>query len=157
MDVEPGVPQRKVLLKVLERLGEVQLVARRLVSPLLLPVSEPRVLLRQVEVQRALALRLPLLLKPVSEPRVWQLVGWASQVWLPEMCCRSRLASEPRAAVRLVVPERNRPELGDGALVLAWARLDRLPERFRLRLQPGPMAQVFSQVPHPLRSQEPLT
>ena len=157
MDVEPGVPQRKVLRKVLERLGEVQLVARRLVSPLLLPVAEPQVLVRQVEVLRTLALRFPHLLKPVSVPRVWQLVGWASQVWLPEMCRRSRLASEPQAAARLVVPERNRPELGDGALVLAWARLDRLPEQFRLRLQPGPMAQVFSQVPHQLCEQEPLT
>jgi hypothetical protein len=41
--VEPGVPQRKDLLKVLGRLGEVPLVARRLVSPLLLPVAELQV------------------------------------------------------------------------------------------------------------------
>ena len=82
MDVEPGVPQRKVLLKVLERLGEVQLVARRLVSPLLLPVAEPQVLVLQVEVQQALVprFRLPLQLKPVSVPRVWQRVAWESQV-----------------------------------------------------------------------------
>ena len=71
VDVEPGVPQRKVLLKVLERLGEVQLVARRLVFPLLLPVSEPQVLVQQAEVQLALVPQFPLLLKPVSVPPVW--------------------------------------------------------------------------------------
>ena len=80
MDVEPGVPQRKDLLKVLGRLGEVPLAARRLVSPLLLPVAEPQVLVLQVEVQPALVLRFPLQLKPVSVPRVWQRVAWESQV-----------------------------------------------------------------------------
>jgi hypothetical protein len=70
---------------------------------------------------------------------------------------RLRQASEPQAAALLVLPERNRPELEDEALVLAWARRDRLPEQFRRRLPPGPTAQVFSQVPHQLRLQEPLT
>jgi hypothetical protein len=149
VDVEPGVPQRKDLLQVLERLGEVQLVARRLVSQLLLPVAEPQVLMQQVEVQLALVLRFPPLLKPVSVPRVWQPVGWASQVWLPEMCRRLRLASEPQAAARLVLPEQNRRELEAAALAPAWARRDR--QQFRLRLPPGQTAQVFSQVPHQLR------
>ena len=49
VDVEPGVPQRKDLLKVLERLGEVQLDARRLVFPLLLLVAEPQVLVVEVD------------------------------------------------------------------------------------------------------------
>ena len=73
------------------------------------------------------------------------------------MCRQPRQASEPPAAARLVLPERNRPELGDGALVLAWARLDRLREQFRLRLPLGSTALVFSQVPHQLCEQEPLT
>jgi hypothetical protein len=143
VDVEPGVPQRKVLLKVLGRLGEVPLVARRRVSLLHLPVAEPQVLVLQVEVQLALVLRFPLQLKPVSVPRAWQPVAWASQVWFPKMCRRLRLAAEPQAAARLVLPERNRPELEDAALAPAWARRDRLPEPFRLRLPPGPTAQVF--------------
>jgi hypothetical protein len=70
---------------------------------------------------------------------------------------RLRLASEPQAEALLVLPERNRPELEDEALVLAWARRDRLPEQFRLRLPPGPTVLVFSQVHHQLRLQEPLT
>jgi hypothetical protein len=147
--VEQGVPQRKDLLKVLGRLGEVPLAARRLVSPLLLPVAEPLVLVQQVEVQQALVLRFPLQLKLVSVPRVWQPVAWESQVWLPEMCRRLMLAAEPQAAVRLVLPERNRRELEAAALAPAWARRDR--QQFRLRLPPGQTAQVFSQVPHQLR------
>lgn len=58
------------------------------------------------------------------------------------MCRRLRLAAELQAAARLVLLERNRPELEDAALAPAWARRDRLPEPFRLRLPPGP-AQVF--------------
>jgi hypothetical protein len=59
------------------------------------------------------------------------------------------LAAEPQAAVRLVLPERNRRELEAAALAPAWARRDR--QQFRLRLPPGQTAQVFSQVPHQLR------
>jgi hypothetical protein len=143
VDVEPGVPQRKDPRKVLERLAEVPRGARRRVSLLHLPVAEPQVLVLQVEVQLALVLRIPLQLKPVSVPRVLRPVAWASQVWFPKMCRRLRLAAEPQAAARLVLPERNRPELEDAALAPAWARRDRLTEQFRLRLPPGPTAQVF--------------
>jgi hypothetical protein len=156
VDVEPGVPQQKDPQKVLERLGEVPRGARRRVSLLHLLVAEPQVLGQQVEGQQALVLRFPLQLKPVSVPRVWQPVAWESQVWLPEMCRRLMLAAETQVAVRLVLPERNRPELEDAALAPAWARRDRLPEQFRLQRQPEPPGPAFSQAPRPSRWRELL-
>ena len=67
------------------------------------------------------------------------------------MCRRLRLAAELQAAARLVLLERNRPELEDAALAPAWARRDRQREQFRLRLPQWPAALVFSQAPHQLR------
>jgi len=164
---EPGVPQRKDLPEVWERLAEEPLVARRQVSPLLLlfpkpQVAEPQVLVPQGEVQQqALALQFPLLMKPASVPRVWQPVAWVLQVWLlrncfPGMCRQPRLASKRQVAARWALAERNRPELADEALGLAWALMDRLEEQFRLRLQPEPTVLVSSKVLHQLRLQEPL-
>ncbi len=67
-----------------------------------------------------------------------------------------RLALEPRAVARLVLLERNRPELEDAALVLAWARPDRQTEHFRLQGQPEPTGPAFSQASRPLHWREPL-
>jgi hypothetical protein len=156
VDVEPGVPQPKDPRKVLERLAEVPRGARRRVSPLHLLVAEPQVLVQQVEGQQASALLSLLLSKPISVPQVWQPAAWASQVWLPGACHLLRLALEPRAVARLVLPARNRPELADEALAPAWARRDRLPEQFRLQRQPEPPGPAFSQAPRPLHWREPL-
>jgi hypothetical protein len=148
-DVEPGVPQLKDLQELLERLGEVPRGARRRVSLLHLLVAEPQVLGQQVEGQQASALRFLLLSKPVSVRQVWQPAAWASQVWLPGLCHLLRLALEPRAVARLVLPARHRPELADEVLELAWARPDRQTEHARLQGQPEPTGPAFSQAPLP--------
>lgn len=148
VDVEPDVPQRKDLLKVLERPSEVPRGARQLFSPLLPPVAAQLVLVQQVELQQALALPFPLQMRLVSVPLVWELAALASQmwrplVWQPAMCHPLRQASEPQVVAQRVLPGRSRLEPAVAALVLASVPQDPRAEPFPLRLQQGPMELVF--------------
>jgi hypothetical protein len=72
------------------------------------------------------------------------------------LCHLLRLALEPRAVARLVLPARNRPELADEAVVLASVRPDRQAEHSRLQGQPEPTGPAFSQAPRPSRWRETL-
>jgi hypothetical protein len=71
------------------------------------------------------------------------------------LCHLLRLALEPRAAARLVLPARNRPELADEAVVLASVRPDRQTEHFRLQGQPVPTLRP-KVIPKRLLRQGPL-